>query len=73
LGFGLNDENKEIRLQTDVGTFGPSLSIYDEKGTIRFLAGKPTAIARDRKQLGYPESSLMLLGPDGDVIWSAIK
>ena len=52
---------------------GPSLNLRDEKGKARFIAGKTRLEAPDGKVIEYPESSLVLFGPDGKIIWSAIK
>jgi len=47
--------------------------LSDENGKDRFLAGKARTVTPDGKIIEYPESSLILFGPDGKVIWSAIK
>ena len=52
---------------------GPTLELFDEKNKVRFAAGRSETITPDGKQISYPESSLILFGTDGKVIWSAIK
>ena len=52
---------------------GPGLRLLDENGKARFVAGKETTETPDGKIIEYPESSLILFGPDGKIIWRAIK
>lgn len=68
----LSDES-HIRALLAMGKDGPNLSLCDENGKVRFIAGKTMTQLPDGKTTGYPESSLILFGPDGNVIWSAIK
>jgi len=56
-----------------VGKDGPSLTLWDKNGNYRFWAGKTALESPDGRTMEYPESSLILFGPDGKVIWSAIK
>jgi hypothetical protein len=72
-GLALCDENGEARIFLGVSKEGPSLMLNDEKGTGRFAAGRTGTVTPDGKTIAYPESSLILFGPDGKVIWSAIK
>jgi len=76
-GFGswlsLDDENGETRIGLGIFADDPSLTLYDENGKERFVAGKVVGLSSDGKTIEYPESSLILLGPDGKVIWSAIE
>ncbi len=51
----------------------PGLLLFDENRNLRFAAGKAEIETPDGKTIAYPESSLILFGPDGKVIWSAIK
>jgi hypothetical protein len=69
----LSDENDKIRATLDVIENGPTLLLSDEKGHDRFVAGKAGTVSPDGKTIEYPESSLILYGPDGKVIWSAIE
>ena len=71
--FILEDENGKHRAWLGVDKDGPSLSLWDEKGKIRFAAGKVETVTSDGKTIAYSESSLILFGPDGKIIWSAIK
>jgi len=80
LGIGKNgpmlsliDENEKNSAVLSVSEVGPSLSLSDENGKMRFAAGKRMAVSPHGKTIEYPESSLILFGPDGKVIWSAIK
>jgi hypothetical protein len=72
-GLDLNDYNGESRASFGVNKLGPTLTLKDEKGMPRLRAGRAELTEPDGKRLGYPESSLLLFGPDGKVIWSAIK
>ena len=69
----LNDENGKTGAWLQVSKEGPSLSLLDGKGETRFAAGKTKTVSPDGKTIEHPESSLILFGPDGKVIWSAIK
>jgi len=71
--LSLWDENEKARAMMEVNKDGPDLTMYDEKGIMRFVAGKVTLESPEGKTIGYPESSLILFGPDGKSIWSAIK
>ena len=72
-GLSLYDENSKPRVGLDTTKNGPTLRLFDENGNSRFMAGKITMISPNGKSIEYPESSLLLFGPDGKVIWSAIK
>jgi hypothetical protein len=72
-GLNLNDYNGESRASLGVNKLGPTLTLKDEKGMPRLRAGRAELTAPDGKTFGYPESSLILFGTDGKVIWSAIK
>jgi len=69
----LRDENDKLRAWLAVDKDGPWLTLGDENGKSRFVAGKTKTVSPDGKTIEYPESSLILYGPDGKVIWSAIK
>jgi len=71
--LSLYDENGKVRAGLWAYKDGPGLALYDENGNERFKAGKTTTVTPDGKKIEYPESSLILSGPDGKVIWSAIK
>jgi len=72
-GLDLNDYNGKSRASFGVNKFGPTLTLKDEKGTPRLRAGRAELTAPEGKTISFPESSLILFGPDGKVIWSAIK
>lgn len=67
------DINGKPRVMISVLERGPTFGLADEEGIIRFVAGKTVITNPAGTSTSYPESSLILLGPDGKVIWSAIK
>jgi len=71
--LSLGDENGKIRAGLATLKDSPTLVLFDENGQGRFMAGKAKIITPDGKTIEYPESSLILFGPDGKVIWSAKK
>ena len=71
--LSLIDKKDKIRAGLAVIKDSPELVLSDENGKIRFVAGKTAIEVPDGKTIEYPESSLILFGPDGKVIWSAIK
>jgi hypothetical protein len=50
---------------------GPTLFLYDVAGKGRATLGTEKFIMPDGKTITYPESSLLLFGPDGRVLWQA--
>jgi hypothetical protein len=70
--LGLWDEKKKLRTRLTVFEGHSSLSLLDATGMARFLAGA-IKIETSEGTTSYPESSLILFGPDGKIIWSAIK
>jgi hypothetical protein len=68
----LND-NGESRASLAVDNLGPTLALKDEKGMLRLKAGRAELRTPDGETFGYPESSLILFGADGKIIWRAIK
>jgi hypothetical protein len=72
-GLVLYDENGMIRAGLRTAKNGPTLALLDENGKPRFVAGRAETGTPDGKTIAYPESSLVLFGPDGRAIWSAIK
>ena len=71
--LSLYDENGKTRIGLGALKDGSAIVLSDENGKDRFLAGKARTVTPDGKIIEYPESSLILFGPDGKVIWSAIK
>ena len=71
--LSLGDEKGQDRASLNVRKEGPTLILRDEKGNLRFVAGTAKTVSPDGKTIEYPESSLILYGSDGKVIWSAIK
>ena len=72
-GLTLHDENGNARAMLTAHKEALGLTLFDENGEPRFVAGKPKTVTPGGKTIAYPESSLILFGPDGKVIWSAIK
>lgn len=71
-------EGAVIALMDDGGTArtwltslggGPQLNIGDINGTVRATLGAGKIIMPDGKSIVYPESSLLLFGADGKVLW----
>jgi len=52
-----------------VPAHGPMLELYDAAGKPRAVLGKGQATTPDGKMMTYPESSLRLSGPDGNIRW----
>lgn len=71
--LSLSDENGKTRASLDVDKDGPKLYLFDENESFRLVAGTTELVTSNGKKIKYPESSLILFGPDGKVIWSAIK
>lgn len=66
-GLGLLDQNESIRVALVLNEFGqPMLELWDLNGKVRAWLGAAGSTTPD-----YPESSLLLFGPDGEQIWSA--
>ena len=66
------DQNEKVRAYLNVDKDGgPGLTLLDQKGTIRALVGPTETTTPDGKVTRYPESSILLFGPDGKGIWAA--
>ena len=50
---------------------GPGLALWDEKRKTRVVLGAIQTETADGRVISYPESSLLLFGPDGKIIWTA--
>jgi hypothetical protein len=72
LNLSLND-NAQRRAQMSLSDFGTSLRFFDHEGNERLSAGRQSVFKEDGTRITYPESSILLFGPDGSIIWSAIK
>ena len=71
-GFALKDEKGKTRAHLSAfSELGPSLGLADEKGVGRCTIGTTQTTTPDGKVITYPESSLLLFGPDGKLIWEA--
>jgi hypothetical protein len=80
VGVAAGDSGSGVVLCDAVGTpradlflseMGPRLSLYDAKGTGRATLGISGTETSDGKTTAYPESSLLLFGPDSTVLWAA--
>ena len=67
----LFDEKDKLRATLDVGKDGPALDLFDEKGKVRAALGACQTVAPGGKAITYPESSIILFGPDGKATWLA--
>jgi hypothetical protein len=67
----LYDEKGNPRAGLVVTKDGSGLSLTDEKGNARAALGTTQTTTPDGKTVTYPESSLLLFGPDGKGIWQA--
>ncbi len=65
------DENGKIRSQLASGMDGPSLRLFDDQGKSRALLGTVKTKSPDGIATTYPESTLLLYGSDGNVLWQA--
>jgi len=83
-GLMLSDEKEEVRVRLAARKDGPGLVLYDEKGMPRAglsaIKSGPGLTLSDEKSMiraglavGEFGPDLVLFGPDGKVIWSAIK
>jgi hypothetical protein len=64
------DENNKVRATLEVDMNGARLQIADKNGTSRSQVGSSATVSPSGKRTIYPESTLMLFGPDGNVIWT---
>ena len=70
-GLTLFDEKGIGRAMLSTSNGGPGLVLFDEKGKVRAGLGVNETTTPDGKVTKYPESSLLLFGPDGNIIWRA--
>ncbi|NIA08179.1 MAG: hypothetical protein GWP14_11195 [Actinobacteria bacterium] len=70
-GLNLVDENGGIRVALCLDKDRPMLDLRDENGKSRAVLGSGRTTAPDGKIISYPESSLLLFGPEGKIIWQA--
>ena len=66
--FDANDESRVILATTEDG---PNLSLRDEEGKARAVLGIYKTETPDGKIISYPESSVLLFGPDSKLRWTA--
>ena len=67
----LLDENGKPRASLDVDKNGPGLNLFDKNDKGRAVLGISQTTTPDGKVITYPESSLLLFDPNGNVIWMA--
>jgi hypothetical protein len=65
------DENGKFRAWLNATKDGPGLGLSDANGNLRATVGVTQATSPDGRTTTYPESSLLLYGTDGKVIWQA--
>lgn len=69
-GLDAYDEKGTIRVELALSKDGtPKLSFWDEKGMARAILGAADMESPDGTKTTYPESTLILLGPDGKQLW----
>jgi len=71
-GLALYDGKGTGRATLSVLGDNPFFGLFDQR-ILRFCAGKVSAKSISGSTVNYPESSLVLFGPDGNVAWSATK
>lgn len=69
--INLIDVNDKLRATLTVWENSPGLYLYDKNGKTRAGLGAIQTDSKDGRTITYPESSLLLFGPDGKVIWQA--
>lgn len=67
----LVDDSGIRRVQLAVSETGSALYLYDESNQIRTQIGVGGSKTSDGRTTAYPESSIRLAGPDGELIWVA--
>jgi len=68
----LSDENGKTRASLDLTESGqPALTLDDENGNERASLGATGTTTTDGRKVSYPESSLLLFGQDGKLVWQA--
>lgn len=60
-----------IRATLNAGNDGSALDLFDAEGRSRATVGASETETPDGKTTRWPESSLLLFGPDGELRWSA--
>jgi hypothetical protein len=68
--LSVRDENGEARVRLSMDTGGPALAIADEKGEDRAVLGASSTVSPSGNKMTYSESTLILFGPDGKVLWA---
>ncbi len=67
----LSDKSGEPRAGLLWSDDGPSLELFDKTGRRRVLLGAGNSAAPDEAETIQAESTLLLSGPDGEVLWRA--
>jgi hypothetical protein len=71
LEMSLVDEKKQPRIQSRLRDNGAGIYIGDKDGMNRAAIGCAQTKTSDGKTINYPESSILLFGPDGKELWEA--
>jgi len=69
--LALFDQNEKLRTGLRLDNDGPSLDLYDQNEKARAIMGTNQGSTPDGKTISCPESSLVLIGPKGKVLWEA--
>ncbi len=71
-GSTLKMSHKNGKARVTLGTLdtGPCLTMADKNGKDRVILGSGKKESPDGTQTILPESTLMMFGPDGEVIWT---
>ena len=64
-------EQPSARADLTVASKSAALSLHDDSGRVRAILGRVETTTAEGQPVSYPESSLLLLGPDGKVTWKA--
>jgi hypothetical protein len=70
-GLAIYDRAGTPRAVLDVDEGNAALHVADRAGTERAVLGSSKTVRPDGKVMTRPESSLLLVGPEGNVIWEA--
>ncbi|MFH1748059.1 MAG: hypothetical protein ABIG44_13570 [Planctomycetota bacterium] len=71
VGLSFLDENGKMRAIFGETKDGPALGFLDENEKVRLSLRLGRTTTLDGKRTTYPESSILLYGPDEKVIWEA--
>ncbi len=70
-GLQMQDENGKLRATMDVEKDGPAVQVLDKNGNSRALVGAIRTQSPIGKTIFHPESTFILFGPDGKILWKS--